>query len=1535
MVSKRSDSSTKKKETNIKKAAGTIQKMTIISSQNKATTTTNAAVKAYTITHRLPDFIHEFNSIPTQQQHQAECQNQTNNMVSVTGQVQSIRGLRKQRANNNKKSQTIFYDIHGDGAKLQLLVSPKNDYHAVGNDSILAFNDIKAMVKIGDTIGVSGYAGRTKGGILSIFVVELVVLDSSCSNVLSDGANGDESQEGGNASNTITQREQKSQIGCDGKKKRKRERKKRSVCIEDESKQNDAVLTGKSITSNNVEQLMPVTEEVVQNDISPVRRVEVTPIHETAQPPLSTKDAPEKKMEANVVNTAAKKKKAKDNAERRDATMDSIKAYISHRLPDFISKYNPITKLDTRLKQNVVAVAGRVTSIREQGKKKPVFYDIYADGAKLQLMASLKDYRAGAEGFRISTAMIKIGDTIGARGYAGKTKGGKLSVFVTELVVFNDLSRQDMLSNGANAGDQGSKVDNTKQSGQKSKSGCESESGKKSKQRKSHDACTEDESKQNDASSNKSPAEVSLTSNNSEDQSLPALNVEVDETDLSPIPKIQSTNADEVGLTNHKEAKKEATNADVEGYNSRRLPDFISKYNPITKPGTRLTENIVTVAGRVKSIRERAKQLVNYDIHEGGAKLQLVASVKDFTAGAKSFSKITAKIKIGDIINAHGYVGKSSGKTLSVFVTKLAVSDASSRQDMLPEGTNTGGQGGKADYTMHEEHASQIVNHNVCTEDESKQKDASSTDSSTEVAVTSNNNSENEAIQNSVFAATTEGVLLEETDLSPILSFQEEQKSQVACGSGKMDIQHDMQVAVLEKDCKQNDASSTGSSAEVMAKSNNNENENDAIQNSVLAAATEEVLLEETGHPPLSTNTISKLEDNGAMKEKEKTTLDAAKDVVEGTVLMQQRSQQQRQSKLGLRPGGSVYTFSTPAQDDEHTCGISENELKEEGTPGLSVTAASNNSEDRSLPDNEGFQDVTPLGETDQLMSNNSPKSEFEAEASNIANVRLSRRRKKPEMTVNSRALLWASYDEEKREQTKKKNIGGEGAEKYSSNGGRTNTTKRNIVRCEDQEDDMGNTTDDSNEYYSNGRGGAMETSKSAWAAARAQRKQSGRDNRSIIENIASGKGEKDDLLTSLRSARASTESKIRATAYNAANSVSSRIRIRDEWEKNDNGYTKTKLEEDMEILLESINGTEVGLLSSTIANLPIELPDGEGGSIATVQDQILAEAAAKVMRSWSHRVKWTRNECRICGQILLRMEKEEVLGEGAVVDKQDYLAVINAYAKITAEDETASIRAENLLDHMEKRAAEGRIDLAPDRLLINTVMGAHAKHSLSGDLSMNSISAAERMLATLEREYARGDNTMQPTARTYSKFIDLYAKNGLSDKAVTALDRMENQYRRGNKAALPNTIHYTNVIDSLAKSASSSSTAARTAEKILRSMLDLYDKGLRHLAPDTIIFSATIDAYAKSGRHDASERSLAILDLMNEYSIVPDIIIYNTLLNTLGRSPNYQYLSTSKDILHYIEESPYLRADQFTYNSIIKGAPPKDAENLIQVRLS
>lgn len=104
---------------------------------------------------------------------------------------------------------------------------------------------------------------------------------------------------------------------------------------------------------------------------------------------------------------------------------------VSHRLPDFIAQFDPITEVGSRIEDKLVTVAGRIQSVRGQGKL--MFYDIRGDGAQLQLMTSLKDYEGGQEAFDAINHTVKRGDIIGARGYAGKSKTGQLSLFPVEI----------------------------------------------------------------------------------------------------------------------------------------------------------------------------------------------------------------------------------------------------------------------------------------------------------------------------------------------------------------------------------------------------------------------------------------------------------------------------------------------------------------------------------------------------------------------------------------------------------------------------------------------------------------------------------------------------------------------------------------------------------------------------------------------------------------------------------------------------------------------------------------------------------------------------------------------------------------------------------------------------------------------------------------------------------------------------------------------------------------------------------------------
>jgi len=88
--------------------------------------------------------------------------------VSVAGRIASVRGQGK----------LFFYDIRGDGAKLQIMSDLKS--YETGED---AFKKIHRTIKRGDIIGVRGVPGKSKKGELSIFPLEIQLL-SPCLHML-------------------------------------------------------------------------------------------------------------------------------------------------------------------------------------------------------------------------------------------------------------------------------------------------------------------------------------------------------------------------------------------------------------------------------------------------------------------------------------------------------------------------------------------------------------------------------------------------------------------------------------------------------------------------------------------------------------------------------------------------------------------------------------------------------------------------------------------------------------------------------------------------------------------------------------------------------------------------------------------------------------------------------------------------------------------------------------------------------------------------------------------------------------------------------------------------------------------------------------------------------------------------------------------------------------------------------------------------------------------------------------------------------
>jgi len=124
------------------------------------------------VDYRLPDYTAEFMPKTTDG-------DKLDTIVSIAGRIVSVRGQGK----------LFFYDINGDGAKVQIMSDLKT--YQAGEE---AFYKIHRTLRPGDIIGVKGYPGKSKKGELSIFPTEMTLL-SPCLHML-PFAKGDSCQGG-------------------------------------------------------------------------------------------------------------------------------------------------------------------------------------------------------------------------------------------------------------------------------------------------------------------------------------------------------------------------------------------------------------------------------------------------------------------------------------------------------------------------------------------------------------------------------------------------------------------------------------------------------------------------------------------------------------------------------------------------------------------------------------------------------------------------------------------------------------------------------------------------------------------------------------------------------------------------------------------------------------------------------------------------------------------------------------------------------------------------------------------------------------------------------------------------------------------------------------------------------------------------------------------------------------------------------------------------------------------------------------------
>merc|ERR1719460_1795994 len=82
-----------------------------------------------------------------------------------------------------------------------------------------------------------------------------------------------------------------------------------------------------------------------------------------------------------------------------------------------------------------VCIAGRVRKKRIQGKAM-IFYDLHADGVKIQVMAIAQDHKMETS-FEEAHSILRRGDVLGVKGVVGKSKVGELSIFPSEVLLLS------------------------------------------------------------------------------------------------------------------------------------------------------------------------------------------------------------------------------------------------------------------------------------------------------------------------------------------------------------------------------------------------------------------------------------------------------------------------------------------------------------------------------------------------------------------------------------------------------------------------------------------------------------------------------------------------------------------------------------------------------------------------------------------------------------------------------------------------------------------------------------------------------------------------------------------------------------------------------------------------------------------------------------------------------------------------------------------------------------------------------------------
>ena len=149
-----------------------------------------------------------------------------------------------------------------------------------------------------------------------------------------------------------------------------------------------------------------------------------------AEPPKEAKLGADEAEELDPTQYYENRLKMINSFQSEGETAFPHKFHASQRVSEYVRTYGPLPE-GAQLEGESVSITGRILSKRGQGKL--MFYDLHAEGQKVQIMSDLSRYEGGEEAFREIHTLIKRGDIVGVVGTPGKSKKGELSIFPTSI----------------------------------------------------------------------------------------------------------------------------------------------------------------------------------------------------------------------------------------------------------------------------------------------------------------------------------------------------------------------------------------------------------------------------------------------------------------------------------------------------------------------------------------------------------------------------------------------------------------------------------------------------------------------------------------------------------------------------------------------------------------------------------------------------------------------------------------------------------------------------------------------------------------------------------------------------------------------------------------------------------------------------------------------------------------------------------------------------------------------------------------------